>query len=113
MIVFSAEDPEKPEDWITFWLKIWKGEPVTLEGADALRFMKTHTEGLTGIFRDTVEWTPEGSPCWINEMRYWLAEPWDNRGGRVTLLGDAAHPMLICESLPYSMLTSLQILICV
>jgi hypothetical protein len=86
------------EDWTTFWVKIWKGEPVTLQGAEALSFMKKNTHGLIGVFKDAVEWTPEGSPCWINEMRYWIAEPWDNLGGRVTLLGDAAHPMLICES---------------
>lgn len=86
------------EDWVTFWVKIWKGEPVSLQGAEALSFMKKNTDGLIGVFKDAVEWTPEGSPCWINEMRYWIAEPWDNLDGRVTLLGDAAHPMLICES---------------
>jgi hypothetical protein len=96
--VFSAGSSDSMEDWTTFWVKIWKGEPVTLQGAEALSFMKKNTHGLIGVFKDAVGWTPEGSPCWINEMRYWIAEPWDNLGGRVTLLGDAAHPMLICES---------------
>ena len=96
--VFRADDPKKPQDWETFWVKIWKGDPVSLQGAEALAFMRNNLQGLSGAFKDAIEWTPEQSPSWINEMRYWLAEPWDNRDGRVTLLGDAAHPMLICES---------------
>ncbi|KAH8177012.1 FAD binding domain-containing protein [Sarocladium implicatum] len=74
VFVFRAEDPAKQDEWETFW---------------------NNLEGLSGVFKDAIEWTSEGSPCWINEMRYWLAEPWDNKNGRVTLLGDAAHPMLI------------------
>lgn len=27
-------------------------------------------------------------------MHYWVTSPWDNKGARVTLVGDAAHAML-------------------
>lgn len=107
MIVFLVEDLEKLEDWIIFWFKIWKGEFVIFEGVDVLRFMKMYIEGLIGIFRDIVEWMLEGSFCWINEMRYWFVELWDNCGGCVILFGDVVYLMLICEFLFYLMLMSL------
>jgi 2-polyprenyl-6-methoxyphenol hydroxylase-like FAD-dependent oxidoreductase len=28
-------------------------------------------------------------------MKYWVPQPFDNRNGRITIAGDAAHPMLI------------------
>ena len=30
---------------------------------------------------------------WIHRIAEWRTKPWDNHGGRVTLAGDAAHPM--------------------
>jgi len=30
---------------------------------------------------------------WCDRLAEWRTEPWDNRNGRVTLAGDAAHPM--------------------
>ncbi len=30
---------------------------------------------------------------WCDRLGEWRTEPWDNRSGRVTLAGDAAHPM--------------------
>ena len=33
----------------------------------------------------------------INQLHYWVSQPWDNRKSRVTLAGDAAHSMFICK----------------
>lgn len=35
-----------------------------------------------------------GVTLWCDRLAEWRTEPWDNRNGRVTLAGDAAHPML-------------------
>src|SRR4051812_19427238 len=31
-------------------------------------------------------------------MAYWVCIPWDNKGGRATLVGDATHHMTPCKS---------------
>lgn len=36
---------------------------------------------------------PESSTLWCDRVAQWPTVPWDNRQGRVTLAGDAAHPM--------------------
>lgn len=93
----SVEDASDTSTWTTFWVKIWRGEPVDLKGQRALDYIKDNTPPLHGIFQSAIDWTPEGSYVSVNEMKYWIPTQWDNRKGRVTLAGDAAHPMLICE----------------
>ena len=36
---------------------------------------------------------PETSPIWCDRLGQWPTIAWDNMRGRVTLAGDAAHPM--------------------
>ena len=93
----SADNPEDMASWTTFWVKLWRGAGVDLKGEEALRYIKENTTSLRDVWQSAIDWTPEGSYVGINEMRYWIPVPWDNHGGRVTLAGDAAHPMLICE----------------
>ncbi|KFY64911.1 hypothetical protein V496_02941 [Pseudogymnoascus sp. VKM F-4515 (FW-2607)] len=93
--VMSVDDPNDTSTWTTFWVKIWHGDPVDLKGQEALNYIKENTAPLRGIFQSAIDWTPEGSYVSINEMKYWVPTPWNNYGGRVTLAGDAAHPMLI------------------
>jgi len=46
-------------------------------------------------FYSAVQWMPEDSnPVFLRQLQYWPTVPWDNRGGRVTLIGDAAHCIL-------------------
>lgn len=70
---------------------------MDLKGQEALDHIKEKTAPLRGIFQSAIDWTPDGSYVSINEMKYWVPTPWNNYGGRVTLAGDAAHPMLICK----------------
>jgi 2-polyprenyl-6-methoxyphenol hydroxylase-like FAD-dependent oxidoreductase len=37
---------------------------------------------------------PEGTEVTSNNLSYWVPVHWDDRSGRVTLVGDAAHPMI-------------------
>ena len=76
---------------------------MDLKGQEALDYIKENTARLRGVFQSAIDWTPEGSYVSVNEMKYWVPKPWNNLGGRVTLAGDAAHPMLICK---YSALKS-------
>lgn len=46
-----------------------------------------------GIWKNAIEWIPEGTPVGFNKLEYWKTIGFDNKGGRATLAGDAAHPM--------------------
>lgn len=92
----SVDNPVDESSWTTFWTKIWNGEAVHLRGSDALTYIRENTTPLRDVFQSAIDWTPENSNVFIDEMKYWSPVPWDNHGGRVTLAGDAAHPMLIC-----------------
>ncbi len=94
--VMSVDDPDDKSTWTMFWVKIWKGPAVALQGQEAIDFIKGSTKGLYQPFQSAIDWTPDGSPCYVDEMKYWVPVAFDNHAGRVTLAGDAAHPMLIC-----------------
>lgn len=101
--VMRADDPRDMASWSTFWVGIWKGDIVELSGQDAIDHVKklarSQSELYCEPFASAIEWTPDDSVCDINEMRYWIPVPWDNKyGGRVTLAGDACHSMLPCKS---------------
>ncbi|KAJ6446716.1 peptidyl-prolyl cis/trans isomerase [Purpureocillium lavendulum] len=91
----AVDDPQDKSTWTTFWVKIWRGESVHLRDQEALNYIERETSALSGVFQSAIDWTPEGSRVFIDEMKYWVPVPWDNLGGRATLAGDAAHPMLI------------------
>lgn len=95
--VLSADNASDKSTWSTFWVKIWRGEPVNLRGQEALDYIRDRTVPLRDVFQSAIDWTPENSYVSVNEMNTWTPVPWDNHGGRVTLAGDAAHPMLICR----------------
>ncbi|OHE99680.1 hypothetical protein CORC01_05038 [Colletotrichum orchidophilum] len=92
--VMSAEDPNDVASWESFWVKVWRGHSVSLNGQEAIDYAKKDLSSFCEPFRSALEWTPEGSSCYLDEMKYWLPSPWETHDGRVTLAGDAAHPML-------------------
>lgn len=93
----AVDDPDDMATWTTFWVRIWRGRELMLADGEALDHVRRQTRPLLGPFQWAVDWTPEGSRVSIDEMKYWSPVAWDNVGGRVTLAGDAAHPMLICR----------------
>lgn len=94
--------PREPADWTTFWVKIWQGHlDKAVQGQEAIDLLKDSesSKKLAAPFNQQIEWTPEGSVCYIDEMKYWVPVPFGGteatHDARVTLAGDAAHPMLI------------------
>ncbi|RYP19110.1 hypothetical protein DL765_003526 [Monosporascus sp. GIB2] len=65
----------------------------SLQGPAILADMKRRARVFTEPFNTMLQSIPEGTRCWHNRLSYWIPEPWDNRNGTVTLVGDAAHPM--------------------
>jgi hypothetical protein len=48
-------------------------------------------------YRSITSWMPDDAQITVSATNYWVTTPWDNRDGRVTLMGDAAHPMTPSE----------------
>ncbi|CAK7268754.1 hypothetical protein SEPCBS119000_003224 [Sporothrix epigloea] len=89
-------------DWTTFWIKIWQGKlEKAVVGREAIALLKNSdsSKRLAPPFNLQIEWTPDDSVCYIDEMKYWVPVPFGGpeatQDGRVTVVGDAAHPMLV------------------
>lgn len=96
----DGDDVEHPENW-TFFHYISFPEARDQVNTRTMREHVAHQKELARRFADpwrsVFEWMPDDSEVWYSKIRNWdpsLPEhQWDNRQGRVTLAGDAAHPM--------------------
>lgn len=96
--VENANDPTSHSFQV---VRLWREDGVKCEGAEAVAKMKEKTspEVFTEPFNSAIQWMPEdSSPVFIRQLQYWPTIPWNNRGGKVTLAGDAAHCMLPSKS---------------
>ncbi len=96
----DGDDREHPENW-TFFHYISYPESRKVENgksnAKHLAYQKELAKEFCAPFSSVFEWTPDDSPVWYGKLRQWdPTEPghsWENHEGRITLAGDAAHPM--------------------
>ncbi|MCJ1255548.1 hypothetical protein MMC24_003364 [Lignoscripta atroalba] len=90
----DVPDPQKPETWRFQIVTSWLGQRDTsLDNAGRLAQVKAKAEVLPEPFRSANLWMPEDTHITYDSIGYWVSVPWDNRQGRTTLAGDAAHPM--------------------
>jgi hypothetical protein len=100
----TVSDFEKAEDPSTCSfqvVRIWKGEGVSCQGPEAIARMKAATsrDSFSEPFYSSIHHMAENSsPVFMRQLQYWPTVPWDNRAGRMTLVGDAAHCMLPSRS---------------
>ncbi|KAF2205384.1 FAD/NAD(P)-binding domain-containing protein [Delitschia confertaspora ATCC 74209] len=93
----DAPDPSDPSTWLFQLLLSWTHNPLpasqnTQEGRMA--FFKKRASEYAEPWRSAGEWVKEDCRIPMDPGTYWgKAERWDNRGGRMTIAGDAAHPM--------------------
>lgn len=94
-IVLNVPDPEKPETWTFQLLCTWaKDDSSGLETqVSRLNEVKARNSRFADPFGCANAWIPEGTPVSFSRLTYWEPIPWDNHGGRITLVGGAAHPM--------------------
>jgi 2-polyprenyl-6-methoxyphenol hydroxylase-like FAD-dependent oxidoreductase len=83
----------EPQNWE--FQTMHSSMPKDFKGSDVekLKMLKSRAAEYVGIWKNAIEWVPEGTPVGFNELVYWKTVEFDNRGGRATLAGDAAHPM--------------------
>lgn len=80
----------------------WRGqvEPVDVpeDHGERVRFIKNIASTWAEPFHDLVERIPEDTEVKAIKLEDWVPTRglWDNQGGKVTMVGDAAHAMTMC-----------------
>jgi len=93
------DGPDHPETWVFHLAMAWLGNPDhSLGYKERLAMIKERAGELAEPARSAFTWIPPDTPVHKADISYWITQPWDNHGGRMTLVGDAAHPMPPCES---------------
>ncbi|KAL7625133.1 hypothetical protein AAE478_004347 [Parahypoxylon ruwenzoriense] len=106
LALLDGENKDDPESWRFAFYISWlcSVEEQTSEVAsgmgvrERLRQIKEKSKTFGEPLRSCYEWIPDDldEVYWIGSANWDPSLPeheWDNHGGRVTLLGDAAHPM--------------------
>ncbi|KAJ4413547.1 hypothetical protein N0V82_008485 [Gnomoniopsis sp. IMI 355080] len=92
--VHNSRDKQSLDEWDFMFILSWAQEaPVHLTGDEILDDIYRRGDGFAEPFRSLLHGIPAGTRAWHNRLSSWMPVPWDNRGGRVTLAGDAAHAM--------------------
>lgn len=92
------DGPEHPETWVFHLAMAWLGDPDhSLSYQERLAIIKERAQDMGEPARSAFTWIPEDTLVHKADISYWITQPWDNRGGRITLVGDAAHPMPPCK----------------
>ncbi|PVH79821.1 FAD/NAD(P)-binding domain-containing protein [Cadophora sp. DSE1049] len=100
----DAPEVDKPEDWTFFFYISWNSsieqqdeERKTFGNRERLAQVKEKSKGYCEPWKSAFDWVPDDHAAWYFDLLVWdpsFAEhSWINKNGRVTLTGDAAHPM--------------------
>ena len=93
------DGPEHPETWVFHLAMAWLGDPDhSLSYEERLAMIKERAKEMGEPARSAFTWIPSDTLVHKADISYWISQPWNNHEGRMTLVGDAAHPMPPCES---------------
>ena len=93
--MLDAVDPDSPDTWIFHLLITWREDDAN--NLPNLGDVKAKSDNLCEPFRSAFAWVPEDTAVYASRISYWAPQPCDKADGRVTLAGDAAHPMTFRE----------------
>lgn len=110
IFVLDKPDLARPETWVFYILATWTRDETTAAAEAAsdrnmVDELRRRIDDWAEPFKSAVEWTPSDVKAKAVPLRIWgPTSDWDNRGGRVTLAGDAAHSMTFRKSPPSCLL---------
>ncbi len=120
--VHDIPDPDDPESWTFFHYISFpesseaSSDKTDKSPAEGVAYQKELAKQFADPFKSAFEWMPkDATQAWYGKLRHWDPEApghkWDNHGGRVTLAGDAAHPMTFQrgQGLNHAVLDSLKL----
>ncbi|KAL9598114.1 MAG: hypothetical protein Q9179_004039 [Wetmoreana sp. 5 TL-2023] len=88
------DGPDHPESWIFHMAMAWLSENDNKSSyPERLALIKARAEGMGEPARSAFMWLPSDTEVHKADISYWISQPWNNRQGRLTLAGDAAHAM--------------------
>lgn len=92
------DGPDHPESWIFHMAMAWLGESDNkMSYPERLALIKARAEGMGEPPHSAFMWVPDDTEVHKADISYWITQPWNNRQGRLTLAGDAAHAMPPCK----------------
>ena len=94
--VHDVADPAKPETWKWMLRLTWKADlndPVPQDPKEVRQRWTERALTFAEPLRSAYLAVAPSATFWIHRIAEWRTKPWDNHDGRVTLAGDAAHPM--------------------
>lgn len=92
----SPSDPSKITFMLmTTWKKVSHPNAPDVEDPRSLSLdaQKERAKTFGDPFKSAFEWIPDDHQMWFNNISIWEPFDFDTRSGRVTVAGDAAHPM--------------------
>lgn len=60
---------------------------------DSLAMLKARGDEFCEPFKSAIKWIPDDTKYFESEITHWMPIGFDVMDGRITLAGDAAHPM--------------------
>ena len=95
--VQNVPDPSDASTWLFQIMMSWTDQALPASEDNfpgRMRFFKKRAEGYAEPWYSAGRAVREDRELVIDKGAYWeSAKKWNNRGGRMTLVGDAAHPM--------------------
>jgi 2-polyprenyl-6-methoxyphenol hydroxylase-like FAD-dependent oxidoreductase len=95
--VLDMPKQDDPSTWTFQILSTWalKHTEDYDNDDDRLKRLKAHVarDGWAEPYKSAIAWIPDDTPILRDQLKIWKTSPWDNKDGRVTLCGDAAHAM--------------------
>lgn len=95
MPILEVKDRDDPASWVfQLFMSLWTGEEAPATSEERLTHFKELAANYAEPFRSAAAWVPDGTYVPYDRIKHWPKPVrWDNHNGRVTLAGDAAHPM--------------------
>lgn len=96
--VLEVPDENDPTTWTFQLMTSWALASATTDASQqqshtTLGELKEKATVFAEPFRSANAWVPDGTPVHVNRLNYWVPQQRSSRAGRVTLAGDAGHPM--------------------
>ncbi|PVH70761.1 FAD/NAD(P)-binding domain-containing protein [Cadophora sp. DSE1049] len=90
----NVPDSNDPTTWeFNIANSVLSEAPQNMDNASRLQSVRQRCENMAEPFRSSFMDLPDSTRIFNDKLYYWMPVPWDNHGGKVTLAGDAAHPM--------------------
>jgi 2-polyprenyl-6-methoxyphenol hydroxylase-like FAD-dependent oxidoreductase len=98
--VSDVPDLNDPTTWEFYIAHSTLGTPLpSRDPVEVLQVLKEKGKAFGEPFRSVILNIPEDTKMYNQKLSYWIPTQWDNHDGRVTMAGDAAHPMPPCKLL--------------